>query len=144
MKYEIVIDPQAEERVVIYAKSHDERVKRIERLLLEEREDVVGYLGDSIIPLDIRTVSAFRSEDGGVYAVKDGRRIPVKERLYAIEERLGASYIRISQSCIANIGMIARFEATFGGSLAVIFKDGYRDYVSRRQLKSVKERIGFR
>ena len=33
---------------------------------------------------------------------------------------------------------------TLGGSLTVVLKNGYRDYVSRRQLKAVKERMGLR
>lgn len=100
-------------------------------------------VGRETLLIDPSRVSAFISEEGGVYAILNGRRIALKERLYVLEERYGERFLRVSQSCLANIGMIERFEATFGASLAVIFKDGYRDTVSRRQLKQVKERIGF-
>ena len=83
-------------------------------------------------------------EDGKVFAVTEREKLQVQKRLYRIEEMLDARFVKINQSCIVNVGCIERFEATFGGSLLVILKNGYKDYVSRRQMKTVKERIGFR
>ena len=51
-------------------------------------------------------------------------------------------YVKINQSCYANIKNIKKFESTIGGSLKVIFKNNYVDYISRRELKNVKERMG--
>ena len=51
-------------------------------------------------------------------------------------------FVRINQSCLGNVRRIARFDASIGGSLMVTFENGHRDYVSRRQLKTVKERMG--
>lgn len=144
MKYKTVIDPSCEELVVIRAHEYSERVREIEKFVEGEHvSELIGYLGESIIPLDAAEISAFISECGSVYAILDGKRILVRERLYSLEERLGARYVRVNQSCIANVSKIARFDAELSGTLAVIFKDGYRDYVSRRQVKTVKERIGF-
>ena len=144
MRYKTVIDPEGEDIVIIRATEYTDKIREIERFLeADEQSEPVGYIGDSIIPLDLDEVSAFISEAGGVYAILSGKRVLVKERLYTLEDRLGRGFIRISQSCIANISKIARFDASLSGSLAVIFKDGYRDYISRRRLKSVKERMGF-
>ena len=66
----------------------------------------------------------------------------MKKRLYQLEEQLGQDYMKINQSCLANISQISRFSASIGGSLEVVFRDGYKDYVSRRELKKVKERMG--
>ena len=66
----------------------------------------------------------------------------IKTRLYVIEEKLPENFIKINQSCIANINQIERFDASISGTLKIRFKNGYTDYVSRRQLKNVKERIG--
>ena len=52
------------------------------------------------------------------------------------------SFIKLNQSCIANKNKIKKFESTIGGALKVIFKNGYIDYISRRELKNVKERMG--
>ena len=40
------------------------------------------------------------------------------------------------------IKKIKKFDTSVSGMLTVTFKNGYRDYVSRRNLKSVKERLG--
>lgn len=144
MKYKTVIDPDGEELVIIRATEYTDKIREIERFLeADEIAELVGYDGDSIIPLDPSEVSAFISEAGAVYAVVYGKRLLIKARLYALEGRLGTRFVRINQSCIANISKIARFDASISGAFAVIFKDGYRDYISRRRLKAVKERIGF-
>ena len=144
MKVKTVIEEGSEELVVIYAPEYTDRVREIERFAMgESAEGLIGYSGESIIPIDAGEVSAFVSEGGSVYAILSGRRLTVRERLYSLERRFGAAFVRVNQSCLANVAMIARFDASFSGALAVIFKDGYRDYVSRRQLKVVKERIGF-
>ena len=59
-----------------------------------------------------------------------------------MEKKLPENFVKINQSCIANIDKINRFDASFSGTLKLIFKNSYTDYVSRRQLKTVKERIG--
>ena len=66
----------------------------------------------------------------------------IKKRLYQVEELLDLSYIRINQSCIANISKIKKFNVTFNGFLKVVFENKYEDYISRRELKNVKERAG--
>ena len=58
-----------------------------------------------------------------------------------LEESLPDNFLKINKSCIANIDKIKSFDATITGTLAVNFKNGYRDYVSRRRMKSVKERL---
>ena len=50
-------------------------------------------------------------------------------------------FIKINQSTVANISKIARFGTSFDGSLYVTFKNGYRDYVSRRQISNVKRAL---
>ena len=66
----------------------------------------------------------------------------LKERLYSLEEKLPETFVRINQSCLANIKKMDRFDTTISGTLKIQFKNGHMDYVSRRQLKTVKERIG--
>ena len=63
-------------------------------------------------------------------------------RLYQLEELLPSDFLKINQSCLVNIEKIKRFDSSIGASLRVMLDDGDRDYVSRRQLKTVKERLG--
>jgi len=143
MKFTTVIDRSRAEEVLIYAKERTPLVEEIEAICAKEDLTLIGYEGTDIIPLEEKEITCFTVEDRKIYAIVKGRRIRVNERLYRLEERLSSSFVKINQSCLVNVNKIARFSATIGGSLAVICKDGYRDYVSRRQLKAVKERIGF-
>lgn len=52
------------------------------------------------------------------------------------------SFVKLNQGCIANVHCIQKFAATFGGSLRVLFVNGYSDYVSHLELKNVKRRFG--
>lgn len=142
MKFTLHIDKEREEEILIYAHENRPVFAEIERLLTGAETNLVGYEGEHIVMLKLKDVTCFVSSDDKVYALAGKHRYMVKKRLYQLQEQLGADYIRINQSCIANIRQISRFSVSIGGSLEVIFRDGYKDYVSRRELKNVKERIG--
>lgn len=141
MKCTVVIDKKREQEVVIYAHERTELINRIEALAAEETE-LVGYSDREAVLISFDEVFCFCSEDNRVFALCQNERLRLKERLYKIEEALPCDFVRINQSCIANIKKIARFDTSISGTLRVIFKNGYTDYVSRRQLKNVKERLG--
>ena len=145
MKHTTVIDPRREEEVVIYAKQRTREIAELESYLDRLDTELVGY-GESgqILPLRPAEVHCFTVEDGRVCALTDKERLTVRLPLYAIEEMLSEDFVRINQSCLGNVRRIARFDASIGGSLMVIFGNGHRDYVSRRQLKTVKERMGIK
>ena len=54
------------------------------------------------------------------------------------------SFIYINQVCLANINMISHFDVSISGSFIVVFKSKYKDYVSRRRIKEIKERMGLK
>lgn len=144
MKFRTVIDPSVEDEVVIYARRRTSEIDEIEAYIANISTELVGYGADgSIVKLRLSDVNCFTVDGGRVYALTDGDRFHMRRRLCAIEELLDERFVKLNQSCVGNIGKIARFDVSFGGSLTAVFKNGYRDYVSRRQLKTVKERIGF-
>ena len=143
MECKIFIDEGCEERVEVYARERTPLVSEIERLAREDVHELIGYHRGAAYRLEPSEVSCFIADERGAVAMVSGKHYEVRERLYEIEGALGQGFIRINKSCIANIGKILKFEATPLGAIAVVFKCGYRDYVSRRQLKAVKERIGF-
>lgn len=144
MKCQTVIDPQCEEMVLIRARERTDLVEELERLATGVPKELIGYEGKSIVKLDPAEIACFTVEENKVCALVNEKKLWVKERLYVLEEMLSENFVKINQSCIANIRQIERFEASFAGALLVVFRNGHRDYVSRRQLKNVKERIGFR
>lgn len=142
MKLRIVIDKEKEEQILIYAHEKTPLVESIERLVENDGFYLIGHSDKGAQKLALDEVYCFITEDGKTFALTEKEKLVVKSRLYVIEDRLDKSFVRLNQSCIGNIGKMKRFEAGFSGSLTVIFKNGYKDYVSRRQLKTVKERLG--
>ncbi len=142
MKCTTIIDKTREEEVIIYAKEQTEFVEKIEAFVNSNSLDLTGYLNDSIIKLNITEIYCFAIEGGKIFAYTSDKRLLIKRRLYEIENMLDKSFVKINQSCIVSVSKIERFSASIAGSLLVVLKNGYKDYVSRRQLKFVKERLG--
>ena len=142
MKCYTYIEKTDEEKVLIYANERTKLVDEIESLVLTSNVNLIGTFNDEIIKIDISDVSCFLSENNKVFALINDKKYQIKQRLYQIEEMNIASFIKINQSCLANKKKIKKFESTLGGSLKVVFKNGYIDYISRRELKNVKERMG--
>ena len=142
MKYELIIDKEKEESIVITAHEKTELINQIEELLKMSECKVIGYYEDEIIPVNFNEVFAIYTRDSKVYINVNNKDYLIKERLYQIEEMLDTLFVKINQGCIVNIKKILKFENSITGSIKVILKNGFSDYISRRELKNVKRRIG--
>ena len=143
MKCRTVIDKSREEEVVIYVHEKNSLSYEIEELVLGRSLELFGYKDKNIVKISPSEVFYFTVEDNKVYAVCEKEKYYIKQRLYLLEEILDKDFVKINQSCIANIRKITKFDTSIIGTLMVSFKNGHRDYISRRQLKNVKERVGF-
>ncbi len=141
MKITIITDKTTDEEIIIRVREHNELVDAIEKLVNENTQGFMGYKDNEAKKINLLDVNCFITENNRVYALTD-EKLQVKERLYQIEEKLDGDFIKINQSCIANIRKIEKVQATFSGALSVVFRNGYTDYISRRNLKNVKERLG--
>ncbi len=142
MKCKIFIDKNKDEEVLVYAHKETSLTKSIEKLVEEDNAEIVGYIEREAIMLDLLTVNCFVVEDNKVYALTSKDKLRIKLRLCQLKEKLPDIFIKVNQSCIANIKQIKSFDASIAGSMLVKFKNGHIDYVSRRQVKFVKERLG--
>ena len=142
MKCYTYIKENEEERVLIYAHDRTRLVEDIESLVLGSEIDLTGSYDSEIIKIDINDVICFISENNKVYALIGDKKYQIRYRLYQIEELNLNMFIKINQSCLANKTKIKKFETTIGGALKVVFKNDYIDFISRRELKNVKKRMG--
>ena len=142
MKCYTYINDKEEEKVLIYAHDRTRLVEDIESLVLSSEVDLTGNCDSEIIKIDINDVACFISDNNKVYALIGDKKYQIKYRLYQIEELNLNMFIKINQSCLANKTKIKRFETTIGGAVKVVFKNGYIDYIARRELKNVKKRMG--
>ena len=141
MKCKVVIDKEKEE-VVIYTKEYTELIKDIEQYILNKDEELLGFIDKRCTKLNLSDIYCFTVEDNKVLALTKNEKYVLRERLYILEEKYSNLFIKINQSCLVNKDKIKRFDASFSGTLLVILKNDYKDYVSRRQVKTVKERLG--
>lgn len=141
MKCEIIIDENADRRVVIYTDKKSALTDTIQMLCADDDVSLVGYRDRESVLLDMTKVNCFVVEAEKVFAMTQEGKYQLKGRLYQIEEMLSDNFIRINQSCIANIKMIKRFDASISGQLTVYFQNGYRDFVSRRNIKKIKQKF---
>ncbi len=143
MKCTVIIDESHEEEVTIRTKKVTPKIEELINLIeTRSTQTVLGYRENEISPLSVADAICFFIEDGHVFIMTNAGRFRLRERLYILEGMLPDNFVKINQSCIANMKKIEKFEASYGGSLRVIFKNGHSDYVSRRQLKQVKIRFG--
>ncbi|MEE1321096.1 MAG: LytTR family DNA-binding domain-containing protein [Acutalibacteraceae bacterium] len=142
MKFTLILDKDRDEEIIIYAREKNELVSKIEKLTEESPPDLTGYRDKVGVILNPNEIYCFIAQGNKVYAVTEKEKLQMKIRLYKIEEYELDSFVKINQSCIANLNKIARFDTSVSGTLKVVFKNGYTDYVSRRNLKNVKERLG--
>ena len=141
MKFEIFIDKECEERVIVYAHEKTKLTDAIQQLVTET-DALVGNNGKQYVKLSFADIYCFTVEENKVFALTESERLQLKSRLYNLEEIMPESFIKINQSCIIDINKVERFDASVSGTLLVRLKNGYSDYVSRRNLKKVKERFG--
>ena len=142
MNYTITVDQNHDEEVLIYVHERTELVEKLEALLKESSPQLIGFQDTEFVILKEDDIFCFTITGNKVYAVTETGKYLMKRRLYQLEEILSKDFIKINQSTIANFKKIKKFDSTIGGSLKVVFKNGYADYVSRRNIKQVKERLG--
>lgn len=144
MKCEIIIDPACEEKTVIYTRENSRQIEDIKKLVEETGTELVGYGNREIKILNPAEIFCVTVLDGKVCAVCETETLLLKQRLYEVEEKLSETFVKINQSCLANLRKVERFDASISGTLQLRFQNGYTDYVSRRQLKQIKERLGMK
>ncbi len=142
MKCQTIIDKGHEEEVLIYVHTKNETSQKIEDFVNGLSMELYGYKDKISVKLHPSEIQCVTVREGKIFAMTKDETFQLKERLYMLEEMLDDSFLKINQSCIANIHKIKKFDASFSGALVVTFQNGYKDYVSRRRLKAVKERIG--
>ena len=143
MKFRFEINEDKEE-IVAYAKSRNDFINMIEAMCQNSSTKIIGYDNNIIKEINPNDIDCFVTIKDKVYAIGKNFKYQVKKRLYEVNELYPNAFTYINQGCLANLNKVDHFEISIGGALLVVFKSGYKDYVSRRQLKNVKERIGLK
>lgn len=147
MRFRVELAPDREEEILATVHQRTGLIDQIEALVLgqERAECIVGYAEDDWRELTFADIECVTVQDDKTYAIAaGGERYRLKARLYEMEQLLPDSFFRINKSALANREHIQRFTAAFNGAVNVVFRCGYQDYVSRRCLRVIKERMGIK
>ena len=141
MKLNVFVDKTQEERIDIYINEKRQLVEDIKNLISEENI-LLCYKNSEIYKVSFSEIILLAVENEKVAVFTEKDKFFIKERLYMAEEKLSSDFIRLNQSAIGNIRKIRKFDCSVSGTLKVTFTNGLTDYVSRRQVKAVRERLG--
>ena len=144
MKYILKLDQSAEESVTVVAHMPSALTEQIENLVLSYKgEDKISVWNeDEILQLPFVDIECITVIDRKVIAIdKNNDQYRIQKRLFELEEMLPSYFIRINKSSLANENRILRFKTVWNGGVDVVFKCGYRDYVSRRCFAEIKRRF---
>ena len=144
MKFELIIDPDREESVTAVVHKPSALTSQIEALVMQHlgTDRLIGYTDEEIKILQLTEIECVVVLDGKTWAVDlRGQKHRLKQRLYELEESLPSAFIRINKSALAREDRIDRFAVSFSGAVNVIFKSGYKEYVSRRCFADIKRRF---
>ena len=143
MKYELIIDRDAQESVIVTARAPSALTQKIEDLVrtYSGTDSILGSREDELRRLQFSDIECITILDRKVMAIdREGKEYRVQERLRDLEQLLPSYFIRINKSTLANKHRIARFDAGFSGSVDAVFHCGYREYVSRRCFAQIRRR----
>ena len=143
MKYELIIDRDAQESVIVTARAPSALTQKIEDLVrnYSGTDSILGFREDELRRLFFSDIECITILDRKVMAIdRAGKEYRIQERLRDLEQLLPSYFIRINKSTLANEHRIARFDAGFSGSVDAVFHCGYREYVSRRCFAQIRRR----
>lgn len=144
MKINVEIDEAMERmEVLIRAKEWNEEVTLLMERLQEKRPSYFSGMNDDTRHIfKPEEILYLYTENKTVMARTEDGRYRMKERLYELEKELAADhFVRLSKSAIANLDALQKFEASFNGTLCVYFKNGEKEYVSRKYVSQIRNKL---
>ena len=144
MQFELIVDKKQEEKVQATVHRQSLFTDNLERFVMEYNgsDSLLAFAEDEIKVIRFAELECVSVIGGKTYVIdSSGRQYRIRMRLYEAEKLLPLSFIKINKSTIANKSKIERFSAAFSGSVNVIFKSGYTDYVSRRCFAEIKKEL---
>ncbi|TFB13474.1 LytTR family transcriptional regulator [Filobacillus milosensis] len=144
MKVNIDIDHNYEETfITIHAKEWTEELQNLVNSLNQKtNKRIVGIEEEKSILLSPDDVEFIYAQNRKVYAVIHRQSIELNMKLYELEDMLAAHHFtRFSKSVIGNLDQIKHFELAFNGNLCVFFQSGEKEYVSRKYVSEIKQKL---
>jgi len=137
-----IISGLEEPYVEIYTSDITDDIQNLLSLIKASSNIVTAQQDERTIVLKERDIYMIRVENEKTIIYCKEKKYYSKKRLYELENILKHSFMKISKTTLVNLQYIDGVEASFGGTMLLILKNGCKDYVSRKYLPSFKEYLG--
>ena len=145
MRFRTEIRKGEHDEIVILCSERNDKIKHLEGIIenaLGGDAEMILTLGETEYFVPKREVLFFETSDGKVTAHTRGKMYYASYTLFGLERILPDGFMRVSKSCIVNVGEIAAISHALTGSGEVLFKETDKKvYVSRSYYKALKEKI---
>lgn len=144
MKINIDIDDSHKEtQITIQASEWTQEIEELVNVIKKKKQRrLFAIEEDQTILLEPEEIDFIHAEKRKIYAALEDGRFEVKMKLYEVEEFLiPYGFMRFSKSVIGNIRRIEKFEASFNGNLCVYFQSGNKEYITRKYVGPIKDRL---
>lgn len=144
MKINIELDDSYDEtQVTIQAKEWTQELEEIVNIIKKKKQQrIFGMDEDQTVLLEPKEIDYIHAEKRKIFAVVKERRFEVKMKLYEVEDFLiPHGFMRFSKSVIGNLHRIERFELSFNGNLCVYFQSRNKEYITRKYVDPIKDRL---
>ena len=137
-----IISGLEEPYVEIYTSDITDDIQNLLSLIKASSNIVTAQQDERTIVLKERDIYMIRLEKKKTIIYCKEKKYYSKKRLYELENILKHSFMKISKTTLVNLQYIDGVEASFGGTMLLILKNGCKDYVSRKYLPGFKEYLG--
>mgnify|MGYP002458033980 FL=1 len=137
-----IISGLEEPYVEIYTSDITDDIQNLLSLIKASSNIVTAQQDERTIVLKERDIYMIRIENEKTIIYCKEKKYYSKKRLYELENILKHSFMKISKTTLVNLQYIDGVEASFGGTMLLILKNGCKDYVSRKYLPGFKEYLG--
>ncbi|TFJ91852.1 LytTR family DNA-binding domain-containing protein [Lentibacillus salicampi] len=144
MKVNIDIDEKhTEPSITIKASEWSEELEEITAIIKRKnRQRLFGIESDQTVLLDPNQIDYVYAEKRRVFACMSNRHVEIRMKLYEVADVLAPyDFMRFSKSVIGNLNQIERFELSFNGNLCVYFHSGNKEYITRKYVTPIKDRL---
>lgn len=138
-----ICDKYKKTTVIVQAREWSEDLEALVKTIKRTQPTrLLGTAKAQSILLRPQEIDYVYAERRKVYAAVRTKRIELKQKLYEVETLLEPHHFtRFSKSVVGNLNNIARFELAFNGNLCVHFQSGNKEYVSRKYVARMKEKL---
>lgn len=141
--YLTINDDLDDTEIHIHAKQYNEQIEQLMKLLQKPQTTIIdGYLQQEIHLIKITDIFSIYAEGAKIYIQTDDHEYEAKHKLYELEEKLAADFVRVNKSTLVNSSKIVSIQMGKIGTTQLLLENETTIPVSRSYLKGLKHHLG--